>query len=236
MPTAFFWMAASSDEDVAQIVLFLIFVLIVVVARLVKKAAKASKPPSVGGASQPRVPSLSDFLRRVKEISEETEKTSSPYRAEPERPQPRPGGAPVPPPPRRATVGTRQPTRSVSMPQPSLRRKREGDRPREEPLVSLQRQPGETMEQAAESRLEVTLGTAPGVRVSTPQPLSPGPAEGPTHEPYAVAGHVPGRLGDILREAISGSELRKGIILSEILGRPRALRARRPAVRRKAPG
>jgi len=204
-----------------QVVFFLI-VLIWIIAGLLKKASEASKrsgsqPPRGparpgGGASpKPKRPSLSDFLRRIQEMSGEAEEPRAPREVEPERPT----AATVvrtPPLPRRPTVQERPGARPSAVRMPSLKRPERREKPRE-------------AEKLAEFELE--LEKAPEFKVSAPEFAVPTLAEPPRHDAYAIRGPEEHRITQILGGAVSPSAFKKGIILSEILGPPRALRPRR---------
>jgi hypothetical protein len=182
-------------EGTGQLVFFLI-ILFWIIAGLLKKASEASKRsgpqppggptrPGGGAAPRPKVRSLSDFLKRIQEMSEEGEKPSAPRQIETEQPT------------LATVVRTPPPPRSPTVPKKPIAR----------PAVEL-----------AESEME--LEKAPAL-------IAPVPAEPPRLDAYAIKGPEDHRITQILGGAVSASAFRKGIILSEILGPPRALRPRR---------
>ncbi len=246
--------ADAGDGDIAQIVILLIFVLISVVAGLAKKASQASKRGAFGGRQpgprptvqtppESRVPSLSDFLRRIKEMSQGGEGTGLPRQGGPEPPKP-PAAVPVPPGPRRPAAAPKPMARPVTVRQPTSRQSQwaEGARAEKPPsglereiVRTLERAPGERREAETLAGLEVALEKPPALGIPSPDVAGPVLAGKPTPEVHAVAPQAPVWSAHMLGEHVSAPDLRKGIVLSEILGRPRALRRGVRGARRVPP-
>jgi hypothetical protein len=207
-------------DGTGQVVFFLI-VLFWIIGGLLKKASEASKRstppaplrpprPEAGSAPQPGAPTLSDFLKRIREMSQQAKKPGPPPRIEPERPSP----APVmrrPLPPLRPTIPRKPPVRPAVVPAPSLKRPEKRQK---------------LVEPTPLGALHVATEKAPEFQVSL-SGLAGLPPEAPGRDAYQLAGPEEDQITQILGDAVSSSVLKKGIILSEILGPPRAMRPRR---------
>ncbi len=207
-----------------EVVFFIVIGLIWLIGSLLKKASEASKrtggtpprPQMQGGMGErQRRPSLTDFLRRLQEMSQEQAEPRPPQPPQVEKPQ---AATPVrtPPPPRRPTVPERRVTHAEALRKPKVQRVQKPMRtpePRPVPQFELH---------------EVELPEVP----PTPSPVFPTAPEAPKAGAYVIrtAKHPP--LAAFLGAEMSASEVRKGIVLAEILGRPKALRGRRPTAGR----
>ncbi len=205
-----------------EIVFFLI-VLIWIIGGLLKKAAEASKRSSPQGSAKPQRPgrgpapaaprpSLSDFLKRIRQMTEQGEEPAPHPQAKPELPIPGPVLRMPSSPPRPPESGRPAAGRSV-LPTPSLR----------PPKKDVRVAPRAETEAAQELEwIEAHVQIPPTQELTTPRTSAP-------RELYAYeirkAQERP--VTPMLKIAISTGEMKKGIILAEILGPPKAIRRRR---------
>lgn len=217
------------DSDPGQLVFFILFALFWIIAGLVKKGSRAARrPPSMGTGPRPRprpeagtplgIPSLSEFLKRIRGGSEEGEEPATPLETEFEQGTPR-TFVPPPPPPRQPTLPRKVVPRPMSVREPRLRRAE----PREGPS-----------KEGRFAEFEVSLEKTPEFGTLVSELVAPTPAEVPSPDAYPTPVRGRDRLADVLGAAVSAPELRKGIILAEILGRPKALRRRTALASRRA--
>ena len=201
-----------------EIVFFLI-ALFWIIAGLLKKASEAAKrqgpqatrrPERPGGGTAPKSPSLSDFLKRIQEMSRETETPKPPRGVEPESPL---SVTEMQTPQRRPPIPRKPAARPMAVPSPRLRRPKKQEEIR--PLA-----------ETIELRLDIPKEAEPRASVP-PLEVSP-PAELAEVDAYAMTTPGERRIAQILGGPVSASAFRKGIVLSEILGPPRAMRPRRP--------
>jgi hypothetical protein len=205
-----------------EIVFFLI-ILIWIIGGLMKKAADASKRSSPQGSAKPQRPgrgpapaaprpSLSDFLRRIRQMTGQGEEPPAPPHAKPEAPTSGPVLRMPSPPPRPPERKTQAAGPSV-LPTPSLKREMKGLRvaPRAEMELPQRLEPIEGP--------VAPLLTQESPTASPPEPQEPGA--------YGIRKAHERPATPILGVEISTGEMKKGIILSEILGPPKAIRHRR---------
>jgi hypothetical protein len=201
--------------------IFIVFALFWIIASLLKKASEASRRTTTGGARprkppesrpgmEPRLPRVSDFLRRIQEMSEQAEKRGPSEETDAEKAVPR--TLVPPPPPQRPTFPQRRVAHRASLRQPGVRRaerRQELYKPERATAFDISTKP------------IVELGVQPpGRTVAAPSPQ-------PAADAYAVRAAVQPQMTRILGQDISASGMRKGVILAEVLGRPVALRRRR---------
>jgi len=207
-------------------VVILILVGVIWLANLLKKASQASKGPPEAGSrpphedkpgAAPRRSSLSEFFRTLREMSEEQAKPPPPQ--EPKVQEPR---AEIltrtPPPPRKPPVPKRAMPRPVPVRQPTLREVKKPGRP---PELELAPDIGVSLDE---------LAIAEPVLSATVLPVR---AQAPQIDAYAIKVAKQPRITQFLGAAISPSEVRKGIIMAEILGPAKALRRRRRPLPRR---
>jgi len=197
------------------------------IANLLKKASQASKgPPAERPRPRmpldseterpPRAPSLSQFFRTLKEMSEEQAKPRPPQ--QPKAEQPRSDiSMPTPPPPEPSIWKEPMP-RPVPVRRPTLRQVRQKEKPREPQLA-----PG----------LGAPLAELPEVEAATLKPLPSVSLEAPETYAYAIKGPEAAAITRFLGREMSASEVRKGIILAVVLGAPKAVRGRRVTFQRR---
>jgi hypothetical protein len=207
-----------------EVIFFIVIGLIWLIGSLLKKASEASKrtggvPPrpqmqgGTGGGQ--RRPSLTDFLRRLQEMSQEQAEPRPPQPPQVERPQ---AATPVRTPPslRRPAVPERKVAHAEALRRPKVQRVQKPMRPPEpRPVPQFELH-------------EVELPEVP----LTPSPVFPTAPEAPKVDAYAMKAAKQPHVTEILGADMSASEVRKGIVLAEILGRPKALRGRRPTAGR----
>ncbi len=225
--------AYLADSDGIEFIIFLVFVLISIIASLVKKASETAKRstlagpgarPQPGGPARPspRAPTFSEFIRRIQGAAE-PERPVAPLEREVRQTRPR-TVLPTPPLPRRPTAQQKPAIRPVSIRQPRLR-----------PVEAQAQRPAPEALAGAKLYVEEPLE----VKVSLSELVSQPTTEPPRAEPRAAALARPGMAvlesGVHAEGGLSTSELRRGIILAEILGPPRALRPRRMGRRPGAP-
>jgi len=205
--------------------IFFLIVLIGIIASLLKKASQTSRRSTLEGPPRPRVPgvepgperrlpTISEFLKRIREISEQAERPPGAPETGIEEPPPRPFLR-TPAPPRRPAAPYGRAARRTTLPQPSLKAVKG-------PQVSLQPEPV--------AGVEVPIGEPLEVRL---EPLVAAPPPPAAADAYIITASAMPPIPKMLGGRVSTSEIRKGIILAEILGRPVALRRRRAAVRRR---
>jgi hypothetical protein len=201
--------------------IFIVFALFWIIASLLKKASEASKrtttgtarlrkPPESRPGMGPRLPTVSDFLRRIQEMSEQAEEQGPSEVTDAEKAVPR---TLVPPPtPQRPTFPQRRVPHRTSLRQPGVRRA--------ETRQELYK-PGHAAAFDISTKPIVAPGVQPqGFTVAAPSPQ-------PVPDAYTLKAAVQPQITRILGQDISASGMRKGVILAEVLGRPVALRRRR---------
>jgi len=202
-------------------IIFIVIGLVWLIANLLKKASQASKSPPSGRPrpqtgvegktdAAPRASSLSEFLRTLKEMSQGQAAPHPPQ--QPGGGEPRAGtSVPQPPPPRRPTSLEKRMPRPALVREPSLKPVQRREMPPEPELV-----PG--FGRLAEEVMEVKTA-----RLTAAAPLA---SQAPESKAYAIRRTAPPRITQLLGAELSTSEVRKGIVMAEILGRPKALRRR----------
>lgn len=205
------WLCPTLLRGESQIVFFILIGLVWLIANVLRKASQASKGPTTKRPQStirpereteatPRRGTLSEFLRRIQEMSEQEGQPRASQDVEVEEPV---GGTFVPTPslPRKPTIPKRTAPRREAVRKPN---------PRLVPTLEKRLEP-----KAAPLASSLSVSAAP-LEI----------------EPYWTtnAAEQP-PITRFLGSAVSASEMKKGIVLAEILGRPKALRGRRTRLR-----
>jgi hypothetical protein len=194
-----------------------------------KQQSSRPRPPGpggVGGGPKPKadVPTLSDFFKRLQEMSGQTQTPAAP-------PQPR---RPT------ATPAAAKTVRSTARPGTPLQRPGTLRRPTLQRTAAERRTPESVrMEQAREfeqpgdqPQLSPAVQAEAEFSEGRPRQEIPGPETPRARDAYTLMSRGKPRFAQMLEGDMSASRLKQGIILSEILGRPKALRGRRPPIPR----
>lgn len=187
------------------VVVFILIGLVWLIANILKKKSSQQSKGPTAGHPRPRtgLEGESDTGPRAPSLSQFLRRLTNIAEEEAEPRPPRHVGAEGP----RAETG-------VPMPSPPRR-----------PTVPEKRVPGP----APVPELVPELGL-PAVELAERRPAPP---QAPETDAYITGRTAPPRISQFLGADFSASEVRKGIVLAEILGRPRALRRwRGPAGRR----
>lgn len=199
-----------------EVVVFILVGLVWLIANLLKKAAQASgrsvpQPPQprirrpTGTEREPGAATLADFFKRLREMSGQQTGTEGPREFEAEQPVPR-VLVPIPPP------------RRPHPPKAKLAPPRPPSRPPVRQTRAAQRFP---QPKPAPKRVLAE------VEVTKAQPAVATPSPAPETDAYVTEPRPPHRISTFPPALLSAPEAKRGIILSEILGPPKALRRRR---------
>lgn len=216
-PLLFHNLAKASGE-----IVFFLILLIWIIGGLMKKAAEASKRSFPQGSAGPQHPAqrptpaaprptLSDFLKRIQQMTE-GEEQPPPSPPEPETPTPRPllqmPSPPRRPPDRRSPVAGPSVLRTPRM-KPERKELRVSPRAQMEPLQTLK-------------PADVPLMSVPTQELA----LSP-LLDTQQLNAHGMTKLQQRHISQTLGITLSTDQMKKGIILSEILGPPKAVLRRR---------